>query len=647
MPFFDNLFSNITGFLLFLSNQIETHLCLRRSRFLYKNYIAKLLIVILLVITTLFPYESNVSAAEEVATINVEILNIRKGPGLSFDVVKKATRGEKYPILERQNDWLMVKLPGGSTGWLAAWHIKEDKIEEKMTNSPTKVASTVDWLRVRSGPGTSFQIIGHLNKGQEVEFVTKNENWVKILFNKKEGWVSAEYLSNVGSSERQTEQEPSQNITKTTGKVTATILNVRDQASLQGKIVSKLKKDDEVKIVGERENWLEISINQGSAWVSSEFIEITESIVQPQPEAPVDEEDELEEQPDSNEENNDTPNSEKKISAVVTASILNVRDQGSLSGKVIDKVSQGDIVQIIQENSQWCEVKLPNNKTGWVASWYLEKNKETQQPSTPIENGDTSSKVKILHSGSNIRSGPSTGTDVVMRANEGDTFIILAVEGDWFKIELPNKKEGYIAGWIVETSGSNIPNIEKPGMNQYLKNKTIVIDPGHGGRDSGAIGVKGTLEKDMTLRTSKLLFDKLKASEANVVLTRTSDIYVSLRSRVSLSHYRNADAFISVHYDSVEDRSVRGITSYFYKTAVDAPLASAIQKEMIKNTKLKDRGHRYGNYHVLRDNKQPSVLLELGYLSNSTEELTIISGNFQENISNGIYYGLAQYFKNK
>ncbi|QOR65652.1 SH3 domain-containing protein [Cytobacillus suaedae] len=614
---------------------------------MYKNYIVKLLIVFLLVITTLLPYESNVSASEEFATINVDILNIRKGPGLSFEVVKKATRGEKYPILERKNDWLMVQLPGGSDGWLAAWLIKEDKSEEKVTDSTTKVESTVDWLRVRSGPGTSFQIVGHLNKGQEVEFVSKNENWVKVLLNGKEGWVSAEYLSNVGNKEKQNEQQPSQSITKTTGIVTATVLNVRDQASLQSKIVSKLKKDDKVKIVGERENWLEISVDQGSAWVSSEFIEITESTVHPQPEAPEDEE-EVEDQPDSNDENNnDNPNPNEKISAVVTASILNVRDQGSLSGKVIDKVAQGDIVKILQENSQWCEVELSNNKTGWVASWYLEKNKESQQPSTPVETGDTSSKVKILHNGSNIRSGPSTGTNVVMRANEGDTFIILAVEGDWFKIELPNKQVGYIAGWIVETSGGTIPNIEKPGMNQYFKNKTIVIDPGHGGRDSGAIGIKGTFEKDMTLRTSKLLFDKLKASEANVVLTRSSDVYVSLRSRVSLSHYRNADAFISVHYDSVNDRSVRGITSYYYKNALDAPLAAAIQKEMIKHTKLRDRGHRFGNYHVLRDNKQPSVLLELGYLSNSTEELTIISGNFQENISNGIYYGLAQYFKNK
>jgi N-acetylmuramoyl-L-alanine amidase len=614
---------------------------------LYTNYTLKTLIVILLVLTTLLPYESKVSATEPVATINVDILNIRKGPGLSFDVIKKAKKGEKYPILEKKNDWLMVKLPGGSDGWVAAWLIKEDKNEEQVTNSPTKVAATVDWLRVRSGPGTSFQIIGHLNKGQEVEFISKNENWVKILINKKEGWVSAEYLSNVGNSEKQSEQKPVQDVTKTTGKVTATVLNVRDQASLQGKIVNKLKKDDKVKIVGERENWLEISMNQGSAWVSSEFIEITESIIHPQPEAPEDEKEEGEDQPNSNDKNNDSPNPNNKISAVVTASILNVRDQGSLSGKVIDKVAQGDIVQILQENSQWCEVLLPNNKTGWVASWYLEKNKESQSPTTPIDTGELSAKVKILHSGSNIRSGPSTSTEVVLRANEGDTFSILAVEGDWFKIELPNKKEGYIAGWIVETSGENIPNIEKPGMNQYLKNKTIVIDPGHGGRDSGAIGVKGTLEKDMTLRTSKLLFDKLKASEANVVLTRTSDVYVSLRSRVSLSHYRNADAFISVHYDSVADRSVRGITSYFYKSSLDAPLAASIQNEMIKHTKLRDRGHRLGNYHVLRDNKQPSVLLELGYLSNSTEELTIISGNFQENISNGIYYGLAQYFKNK
>src|SRR5690606_13645230 len=112
-------------------------------------------------------------------------------------------------------------------------------------------------------------------------------------------------------------------------------------------------------------------------------------------------------------------------------------------------------------------------------------------------------------------------------------------------------KKGYIASWIV--TGTN-----------EVSSKTIVIDPGHGGRDEGAAGANGTLEKDLTLNAALLLGEKLKKAGFNVILTRSSDEYVSLQDRAELAYIKNADVFISLHFDSIDDSSVHGHTTYYY-----------------------------------------------------------------------------------
>ncbi len=577
----------------------------------------KILICFLLLVTPFYSLASVVESEGTTATINTAVINVREGPGLSFNVIQQVKLGEKYSIIEKKSDWVRIKLSNSKSGWVAAWLIKESGTASPSTTS--LIVSTVDSLRIRTGPGPSFQVSGYMNKGQEATFIEKNENWTKIQYKNTQGWVSSQYVTAKSTAT----QPPSNSNTGTakTGKVTVNNLNIRSQPSLQANIVGKLSIGDTVTITNQRENWLEIQYKNSKAWVTLDYINISK-------------------QEDGG--TNPTPvPSPTASTGIVTASSLNVRDRHSLSGSVIASLKQGETVTIISESNQWFEITFSNNKKGWVASWYIERTTNQPPSSAPISDKT----VKILHNGTNIRSGAATTTSVVTRANEGDTFKIIATEGDWFKIQLPGNKTGFIAGWIVQVSGDT-PTVVKPGVNQYLKNKTVIIDPGHGGRDSGAVGSRGTLEKDLTLRTSKLVYDKLHAAGANVIMTRSSDTYVSLASRVSISHYRNADAFISVHYDSINDSSVRGITSYYYKN-IDLPVASSLQTELIKYTGFKDRGHRSGNFQVLRSNRQPSALLELGYLSNPTEELALNSSSFQENVSNGIFYGLAQYFKSR
>ena len=148
----------------------------------------------------------------------------------------------------------------------------------------------------------------------------------------------------------------------------------------------------------------------------------------------------------------------------------------------------------------------------------------------------------------------------------------------------------------------------------------------------------------MTLETAGYLFNKLKAAGADVTLTRQRDEYLSLSSRVDIASYRDADAFISIHYDSTKNNSVRGLTTYYYHPW-QKELAVNIHSAVIGQTNMKDRGARFGDYYVIRENSQTAILIELGFLSNPSEELHVTSNQYQQSAATGIYEGLARYFK--
>lgn len=484
---------------------------------------------------------------------------------------------------------------------------------ESGKQSVTEATVTVSGLRIRKGPGTGFQVIGSLNKGQAVEVLKANDQWAEIRTGGIQGWVAREFVQE-RSSQKSSESAKS-------GIVTVDALNVRETPSLTARSLGKLAKGAQVPVHSQNNDWTEITYSGKKAWISSQFLQIKEMT------------------PD----NSDKPSAQaNQMTAKVTASQLNIREHNALDARVIGSVNKGQSFQILEEQNNWIKIEFKRGATGWAAGWFFEKT--MNGPTIPANQTVKNSSVKILHNGTNIRKGPGTGTTVIHRANQGDTFPVLSVKNDWYEIKLPNGSTGYVAGWIVSIHG-NGPQIEKPGAEIHTKNRIVVIDPGHGGRDNGTTGVRGTLEKTLTLKTAQLLYNKLKASGTTVIMTRNNDSYLSLGSRVSTGHYHNADAFISLHYDSINDRSVRGMTSYYYNSK-QKPLSEQIHASVISKTMLKDRGTRVGDYHVLRENRQNSVLLELGYLSNPAEEMLVSTAHYQETVANGIFDGLARYFKN-
>lgn len=582
-----------------------------------------LLLSIILIFGAVLPPGKSVAATGSVI-ISTDLVNVRGGPGLSYPLLKIAKRGEKYPIVKEQGDWIQVQLSFSKTGWLVNWLVTKENNQAAGATS-TASASTgsyntvaiagIDQLRVRSGPGTSFRLIGFINKGQKFTVLGQNENWYKINSPFGEGWVVRDFLEiKTIKQESKQDSSPSKN---NMGIVNGDTLNIRQEPTTTSPVIGKLTKGTNVSIYSKQNNWLEVGFSNLRGWVISEFIDSQTTDVS----------------------TGKTQNTKSNINGTVTANSLSVRAGASLNTKLLGTVTKGLSFTILEEKNNWAKIEYKSGSFGWIAGWYLDKNAVKSQSGQDVKE----SIITIIHNGTNIRTQPEVQSAVVERADKGMNFIVKSVINDWYEIKMKNGQTGYVAGWLVSINGSK-PQIEKPGAEGYLKNKTIVLDPGHGGGDKGATGAGGTYEKVLTLRTAQLLFDKLKAAGANVYMTRKNDSYLQLASRVNMGLSYNADAFISLHYDSNLDRSVRGMTGYYYYSSQKA-LADSLFASAIGHTKLNNRGVRFGDYHVLRENSQNAVLMELGYLSNPEEELTLKSGGFQENAASGLFDGLARYFK--
>ncbi len=182
--------------------------------------------------------------------------------------------------------------------------------------------------------------------------------------------------------------------------------------------------------------------------------------------------------------------------------------------------------------------------------------------------------------------------------------------------------------------------------------KRIVLDPGHGGRDPGAVGPGGTKEKDVTLAVARLLAKYLDPI-AEVKLTRSDDRHLwsntnaDLAERVRIAETWRASYFISLHCNAAA-AGARGVETYAYKPGGEGErLARAIQKELVEATGFPDRGVKFANYYVLRKTSMPAVLVEMGFISNPAEEKLLKDPTWQEKAAKAIATGIANYLGKK
>lgn len=566
-----------------------------------KTYIAGILTAALLT-STGFSVQHVHSQTKSEITVNTEMINVREGPALSYPIVEKVYRGNTYHVVSEENDWMEIKLDENKSGWIAGYLVAE---EDEHAKSAEKATVTSDHVRIRKGPGTSFEETGYINSGTEISILEKENDWIHFKSDTISGWISADFTQ-TGAAENKETNVQTQTV-KATGIALTNNLNVRATASKDGRVIGKLKKDATLSFEDIQGEWGKITFHGESGWVNTTFIAI-----------------------------------EGEEKATVTASELVVRKSATTDGEILATVHKGDSFTILQERNDMAKIQYESEKTGWVATRYLQQPSKSVQTAPTVADQPTSSTIVILRDGTSLRSGPDTTTTLLARANKGETFAVLGVENDWYKIQLA-EQTAYVAGWLVSTDGQ-AQQSKQSGIENNLDGKVIVLDPGHGGRDPGTLGVGGTMEKDLTLRTARLLQSKLEKAGANVILTRSLDSYITLPARVGISQLNAADVYISIHYDATEDTRINGMTTYYYHT-YQKQLAIVLDDALSSALKINNRGYRFGDYHVLRENHQNATLLELGYLSNPAEELKITSKEYQEMVTTAIYNGLIKFFK--
>ena len=187
-----------------------------------------------------------------------------------------------------------------------------------------------------------------------------------------------------------------------------------------------------------------------------------------------------------------------------------------------------------------------------------------------------------------------------------------------------------------------LPNVKQ---NKF----TVVIDPGHGGPDPGAIGIGGIRETDVVLEVSKKVKKLLSENGVKVILTRKNEVDLDLAPRVSFANNKNADIFVSIHANASRGKrkDINGLETFYYRGWRGRSLAKRIQKEILRvSPGSPDRGVKQGRFYVIKNTSMPAVLVEIGFLTGRLDarrlEKTAHRGRLAYAISKGILSYLSK-----
>ncbi|MGE7920415.1 SH3 domain-containing protein [Viridibacillus sp. NPDC093762] len=514
----------------------------------------------------------------------------------------------------------------------------------KQANAASTVTMKVnaESLNMRSGPSTNYKVVKVLKKGNKVTKISTKGSWTKVKSINTTGWVSSKYVENVSTTAT----------SSTTKKAVATVsnLNIRSGAGTSYKSLGKLSKGTSGTVIAEKNDWVQIKTSKYTGWVSKSYVSITTN---------------------KNTSTGSSNGSTVKPAATSTANVgkyftvkvdsLNVRKSSSASSTKLAVIKKNSSYKILaQSSNNWVKITYATGKTGWVSAsngyGKITKTKPTTTSSngnsntgTVVPSTDIGKYFTITADSLNVRKSASATATKLSAVKYGSSFKILdKSSNNWIKITYATGKTGWVSGSYGKiTKSKPTKPVSNDGTNSSggsLSGKIIVVDAGHGGSDSGAVS-NGVLEKDLNLQAALALRSKLQAAGATVKMTRTTDIFPTLYDRVAFSNMMKPDAFISLHHDSAT-ASARGF-SVLYTKGKDSTLASYIKQGMSNSLpNMVNRGHKYQNLYVLRENPQIGVLVELGFITNLQEVQTLKTATFRNSAANGITNGLINYFNN-
>ena len=243
---------------------------------------------------------------------------------------------------------------------------------------------------------------------------------------------------------------------------------------------------------------------------------------------------------------------------------------------------------------------------------------------------------------------PASGVQIGPVNQIGDQFVSVELQRNRTSVVLPPLPQ-------ADPQPLPVPNANNPdGLPKTQPPRPaprgrviVVIDPGHGGKDSGAPGIGGLLEKDVVLPIGKRIAAILEQNGIQAVLTRDADFFVELQGRVDIAERANATLFVSVHANYVDKLpDVNGLEVYYYDSGYN--LAEVVRKTILQNiSTLNDRGTRKARFYVLRKSSMPSILVETGYMTGREDNPRLGNPEYQKRMAEAIADGILRYLKSR
>lgn len=423
-------------------------------------------------------------------------------------------------------------------------------------------------------------------------------------------------------------------------QVDVSVLNVRNGPGTENKRIDTVVENEKLKILQEDQGWFKIKISdKKTGWIIEQYATKIKQKTE-----------------------------EKVLTTVEASSPLEVKANPKDDSDTVVEMTEHNKFEVLDIKNKWLKIKpTQSNLVGWVSkenvnetSYFVKtkeekdktNDKESNQDNKDIENimddvdfvshelinDFDDQKARITASVLNIRKESGTNHPVISQVSRNSLVTILDSQDGWHKIETKDQEKGWVCNDYVQLINKNKNN---------LTNKVIVIDPGHGGSDPGAIGrIIGLKEKTVNINVSKHLYHMLIEKGAIPVLTRYDDDSLTLTDRIITTEKNNPDIFISVHANAYYNTEVSGTETYHTIGAgkKEKKLAEFVQKSLLDKLNLPDRGVKQENFLTIKNLSMPSILTEPAFLSHPEEEELLNDPDVQKKIARGVFEGIKQYF---
>lgn len=708
---------------------------------------------------------SGVAQASEIVVVNVDALNLRSGPGTGYGKVGQALRGMRLEVLQRQGDWVKVKTPSGQVAWVAGWLVTapgatpppiappqapsfEDLSGQLATASPKSGS-----LNVRSGPGTTFAVMGQVQASRAYPALGKQGDWIKVtLPDGRAGWIAG-WLSNlkVLSLRDFTVSDGSKAVVALARSVPVRRL---PRADFDG--IVDVSAGSRMNYITTQDGWHRVQTSSGVVgWVDASATKLVSTADFGR--SPVYTMDDGLWQVD------------EFATGSIAGSGVNLRSGPGTGYKPITQLGKGTPVRLLGSQSGWQHVALADGRDGWVAGSLIAPGRRPDVAEVQVKEVSPQKKLvtiqgsfgsaatlKEFEGGKSLALylGPVTvnpatmdlnaremggihlsGNGVLLSFRELPRYRVVANGPGRVQLELTTTLDGVqlqksdtrqalvfqahgfvtpsaayddAAGVIrlrfpgTSYTGSQpavqsdvVQNVQvssddagttvqiastakgrfliRRGVNQVtlellpagLTGKTIVVDAGHGGYDPGALGVTGLQEKAVNLDIALRVQNLLEQAGAHVLMTRATDVagvpadqlnavpkserlITDLTGRTDLANQSKADLFISVHNNLDPSGRQSGTAVYWTNTNFNADrslaFAQLAQRNLVNALGRQDDGTKNNDFYVIKYTESPSVLLEILFLSDPTEENMLRSDGVLQNIAQAVFQSVQQYY---